>query len=262
MKKILSTALLFGLVCSSFTQKTQPSQNDSSLSFQIAHLDSAFNYFYEKQKNTIIIIDTIWKNTELLKKNTKPQTFFKNFLDYVILEKCYDFFFGGEDKPGLIPFILSILGIVIGIIRLILIAIKFKQNKVNNFLRILISVLLIIISFLMFVLSNRNFRSDESLRLSILEEKIDIAHKEIINTQNMLPRVSSLEDNNDKQIITEIKSIGAQLQDINKSISDSNEKIIEKIDNKNTNSFWVISNTCLLIVLLIIIVWTNIDKFL
>lgn len=249
--KMKQLGFIFCLACFTFSSYSQPNPPYLRDTFRPA-TDSIFGILNTQQSKINLRIDSLRKDIGIIKTNTEPQTIFGKFIENAFLQKSYDFFFGGEEKPGLAPFIISILGLLVGVIRIIVIIIKFRKKKTENHKGILISILLVIISFLMFILSNRNFKSDEAIRLSNLEEKIDAIRRENQINKTLLIKDTS-PNKNFSQVDLNIDKLTAELTEIKNNINQSQKTITDKIEDKSTNKFWIILNTFFLIFILILL---------
>lgn len=261
MKKMFFL-LIFFLPITAITQVIPINKNDSTTTAKAKpNFDSVINAISDKQNKASSLIDTIKANTDIIKENTKPaitQDFIKNKL----LDKAYNFLFGEEGKPGLVPFLLSTIGLLLSFIRFLLLIQAWRKKiskKTQKGLSIITSFLLFVISFLMFIFSNRNFRSEEAKQLAKIESNVQDLQNSIEKQQKILS--NNLNSSNEfAQLNINIQSTTAELIKLRNTINGMEQNVIDRIEEKTTNKRWIILNTVLL-VLIICTFWTNVKEF-
>lgn len=265
MRKIIFVFLMSALCLNMFSQgrkSNHPTQVRSS-----AEIDSNANkpvYKVSQPRDSSVVtliaqqsiihsdLDSIKRDLTTIKANTKPPSVLGEFLENKVLEKLYDVLFGGEDKPGLIPFILSVIGLVLGLIRFIVLIVRFRKikgEKLQKIQGVVIAFLLFITSALLFILTNRNFKSAESVQLDKLDREIAAIRFDIQANQAIGIRTSN-DDSNTSAFAIKLDKCAAQLQEMNRLVKQSEGNILNTVKDKSTHGWWIFFNTILLLFIL------------
>lgn len=263
MKKLLVIILTLLLSILAYCQEsaTKPKISDSSDYNKHTHN----NVSDRVTKEDIIAIkensEKIIKTIDEINDNTQPQSFVGKLFEGWFFQWTYDLFFGGSEKPGLIPFIISIVGIILSLIRIIWYISRFRKTKTvtsTSFYHGINTILLFLVSFLLLIVSNDNFQSAEISKLKEINNSIKELESKIEDIKGMLiqPPGHSVDYTNKlyKEQFEKLISLNRQIL---KSTENCKKETIKSIENKK--SYGVLIGLIFIGVLYIIFVFHKND---
>jgi hypothetical protein len=249
MKKLILLLQVI-LICSiAFSQDSTTDSLPSKYSIDTL-ITLKLQELIEVTNNDVLVIkensEKIIEDVIEIKENTQPQSIFGRLFENAFFTWCYDTFIGKRDKPGLLPFILSIIGIILGFIRFIWYIVKFGKagssivRSINN---VIISFLFFTVSFLLLIISNDNFQSTEIQKLNEINESISEVKSHLSLIEGKVNK-ATFKKSSDNLIIykDEINKILQNSDVLLENTEENKDKIVEEINRKKNYGLLIFLN--------------------